>query len=48
MAALKERGFAVSLDTFHSEDILRADRAGLDYLLSINSRNMELAPRLSC
>jgi dihydropteroate synthase-like protein len=48
VAALKERGFAVSLDTFHSEDILRADRAGLDYLLSINSRNMELAPRLSC
>ncbi len=48
VATLKERGFAVSLDTFHPEDILRADQAGLDYLLSINSQNMELAPRLSC
>ncbi|MEW6231006.1 MAG: DUF6513 domain-containing protein [Chloroflexota bacterium] len=48
VAALKERGFVVSLDTFNAEDILRADRAGLDYLLSINSRNLELAPRLAC
>ncbi len=48
VAALKERGFAVSLDTFEAEEILRADRAGLDYLLSVNSRNLELAPRLGC
>lgn len=48
VAALKERGFLVSLDTFDAEDILRADRAGLDYLLSVNSRNLELAPRLGC
>ncbi|MBI5955878.1 MAG: PTS mannitol transporter subunit IIABC [Chloroflexi bacterium] len=48
VTALKERGFVVSLDTFNAEDILRADRAGLDYLLSINSRNLELAPRLAC
>ncbi len=46
--ALKERGFQVSLDTFNPEDILLADRAGIDYLLSVNSRNIELAPRLSC
>jgi dihydropteroate synthase-like protein len=48
VAALKEHGFAVSLDTFDPEDIQEADRAGLDYLLSINSRNMDLAPSLSC
>jgi dihydropteroate synthase-like protein len=48
VAALKERGFMVSLDTFNAEDILRADRAGLNYLLSVNSQNLEVAPRLKC
>lgn len=48
VAALKERGFVVSLDTFNTEDILRADRAGLDMLLSVNSRNLELARHLRC
>ncbi|MGD8997727.1 MAG: DUF6513 domain-containing protein, partial [Anaerolineae bacterium] len=48
VAGLKERGFTVSLDTFHSETILRADEAGLDMLLSVNSVNMDLAPRLRC
>ena len=48
VSALKMRGFAVSLDTFNSNDALLADQSGLDYLLSINSRNLELAPRLKC
>ena len=48
VAALKARGFAVSIDTFEAENILQADRAGVDYLLSVNSRNIELAPRLAC
>lgn len=48
VAALKARSFAVSIDTFEAEDILQADRAGVDYLLSVNSRNIELAPRLTC
>ncbi|MGD0919554.1 MAG: DUF6513 domain-containing protein [Thermodesulfobacteriota bacterium] len=48
VASLKERRFMVSLDTFHAEDILRADQAGLDYLLSVNSQNLDLAPRLKC
>jgi dihydropteroate synthase-like protein len=48
VTALKQRGFAVSLDTFNAEDIVRADRAGLDYLLSVNSTNLDLAPRLRC
>ena len=48
VTALKTRGYTLSLDTFEPEDILEADRAGVDYLLSINSRNIELAPRLKC
>ncbi|MBC7250962.1 MAG: PTS mannitol transporter subunit IIABC [Anaerolineae bacterium] len=48
VTGLKERGFTVSLDTFDQETILRADEAGVDLLLSINSRNMALAPRLRC
>jgi len=45
---LKDRGFTVSLDTFHHETILRADRAGLDMLLSVNNTNMHLVPQLNC
>lgn len=45
--SLKERGFAVSLDTFNQEDVLLADQAGLDLLLSVNGQNLELAKRLS-
>ena len=46
--ALKAEGFLVSLDSFNTEDILRADRAGVDYLLSVNSKNLELARSLRC
>ncbi len=45
---LKERGFLVSVDTFDHETILHADAAGVDFLLSVNSKNIELAPRLGC
>ena len=45
---LKERGFVVSLDTFHHETILQADEAGLDLLLSVNNTNMALVPQLHC
>ena len=45
---LKEGGFTVSLDTFNAADILVADHAGVDYLLSVNARNIDLAPRLKC
>lgn len=48
VAGLEERGFVVSLDTFDPDTILHADKAGLDMLLSINSQNMYLAPRLHC
>jgi dihydropteroate synthase len=45
---LKSGGYRVSVDTFHPDDILKADRAGVDYLLSVNSQNLELARRLKC
>ena len=48
VSVLKEHGFAVSLDTFNREDILLANQANLDYLLSVNSQNIDLAPQLSC
>jgi dihydropteroate synthase-like protein len=48
VAALKERGFIVSLDTFNRKDVLQAKRVGFDYLLSINSHNLDLARELSC
>ncbi len=48
VAALKERGFVVSLDTFNRADVLRANRVGFDYLLSVNGSNLDLARELSC
>ncbi len=48
VAGLKERGYTVSLDSFDPESILRADEAGMDLLLSVNSQNLDLAPKLHC
>jgi dihydropteroate synthase-like protein len=45
---LKKAGFLVSVDSFNEEDILKADKAGVDFLLSVNSENIELARRLRC
>lgn len=45
---LKERGFTVSVDTFHEGTIREADEAGVDFLLSVNSSNMSLVPGLRC
>jgi dihydropteroate synthase-like protein len=45
---LKNAGFSVSLDSFNEEDILKADKAGVDFLLSVNSQNIDLVPRLHC
>jgi dihydropteroate synthase-like protein len=46
--ALKANGFLVSVDSFNADDILNADRAGVDFLLSVNSKNISLARRLRC
>jgi dihydropteroate synthase len=48
VALLKKAGFVVSVDSFHPDDILKADRAGVDLLLSVNSGNLDLARRLRC
>jgi dihydropteroate synthase-like protein len=43
---LKERGFTLSIDTLDPEQILMADEAGVDYVLSLNGQNRHLAERL--
>ncbi|HSW39019.1 MAG TPA: DUF6513 domain-containing protein [Acidobacteriota bacterium] len=43
IAALRAEGFSVSVDSFNPQDIIAADRAGVDYVLSISSRNLDLA-----
>ena len=46
--ALKEQGYGVSVDSYNREDILKADHAGVDFLLSVNSANLDLARHLRC
>ncbi len=46
IAELKERGFALSIDTLDPEEILMADEAGVDYVLSLNGTNRDLAERI--
>lgn len=46
--ALKREGFKVSIDSHQEEDILAAGQAGADLVLSLTSRNIHLAPALSC
>ena len=43
---LKARGFTLSIDTLDPEQILMADAAGVDYVLSLNAGNLHLAERL--
>jgi dihydropteroate synthase len=47
IAALKGRGFSLSIDTFDADEILMADEAGVDYVLSLNGSNRHLAERLN-
>lgn len=37
---LKAKGYKTSIDTFNTEEIKRAENAGVDYLLSINGHNI--------
>ena len=46
IAELRERGFVLSIDTMDPEEILMADEAGVDYVLSLNGSNRDLAERL--
>jgi dihydropteroate synthase len=46
IAELRERGFALSIDTLDPDEILMADAAGVDYVLSLNGHNRHVAERL--
>jgi len=46
IAELKARGFTLSIDTMNPDEILRADAAGVDYVLSLNGTNLHLAERI--
>ncbi len=46
IAALRERGLAVSIDTLDPEHIRMADAAGVDYVLSLTPRTIEIAADL--
>jgi len=46
IAGLREAGFTLSIDTLDPDEILMADEAGVDYVLSLNSVNRHLAERL--
>ena len=48
VAGLRERGFTVSIDTFHPQTIREADAAGVDLLLSVNAQNLALVSELAC
>lgn len=41
--ALKARGVAVSVDSANDEELVRANRAGADYLLSLSTKNLWIA-----
>ncbi|NLD38636.1 MAG: dihydropteroate synthase [Desulfatiglans sp.] len=45
--ALKDSGFKVSIDSFDKDTILKADRAGADFILSVNSVNIDIAQQVN-
>ena len=45
IAALRERGLSVSIDTLDPEHIRMADAAGVDYVLSLTPNTIELGRR---
>jgi dihydropteroate synthase-like protein len=47
IAELRDAGFELSIDTLDPDEILMADEAGVQYVLSLNSANRHLAERLS-
>jgi dihydropteroate synthase-like protein len=47
IAELRDAGFSLSIDTLDPDEILMADEAGVDYVLSLNGQNRDLAERLN-
>ncbi|NJD67857.1 MAG: PTS mannitol transporter subunit IIABC [Candidatus Methylomirabilota bacterium] len=48
VSALRSEGFRVSIDSVDPQEILAADKAGAELLLSLNAQNLHLAPDLRC
>jgi dihydropteroate synthase len=46
IAELRKRGLSLSIDTLNPDEILMADRAGVDYVLSLNGQNRHVAEGL--
>jgi dihydropteroate synthase-like protein len=46
IADLKARDFTLSIDTLDPDEILMADEAGIDYVLSLNGQNLHVANEL--
>jgi dihydropteroate synthase-like protein len=46
VSLLRARGFSLSIDTLDPVEILAADRAGVDYVLSLNGQNLDVAREL--
>jgi dihydropteroate synthase len=47
IAALRERGFRVSVDSLEVDELLRAGRAGADYLLSLHVGTLHVADEVA-
>src|SRR4051794_33974455 len=47
IAELRDEGFSLSIDTLDPDEIVMADDAGVDYVLSLNGANRRLAERLN-
>jgi dihydropteroate synthase-like protein len=47
VAALREKGFAVSVDSANREELLRGGRAGADYLLSLTEETLHIAEEVA-
>jgi dihydropteroate synthase-like protein len=47
VSTLKERGYRVSVDSANTEELLRAGKAGADYLLSLNEDTLHIADEVA-
>lgn len=46
VSSLKEEGYRVSVDTFDAQEIVEADEAGVDYVLSLHSSTIQIASEI--
>ena len=46
VSLLKSQGFTLSIDTLDPVEIIAGDRAGIDYVLSLNGQNLDVAARI--